>query len=53
MHQTHQAVLLAMVQPVARPSCADDPLELVGFHPDDLVDSLVSEKGNKVKSKKR
>lgn len=50
-HQTHQAVLLPVIQPVARPACADDPLQLVGFHPDDLVDSFVSEKGNKVKSR--
>lgn len=44
-NKSHQAVLLPVVQPVARPSCADYSLKLVGFHPNDLVHSLVSAKG--------
>lgn len=53
MRQTDQTVLLPVVQPVARPSRAYDSLKLVGFHPDDLIDSLVSERGNKVKPRER
>lgn len=40
--QTHQTVLLPVVQPVTRPSCADDSLKLVGFHPNDFIDTLVT-----------
>lgn len=50
--QTHQTVLLPVVQPMACPSCADDSLKLVGFHPNDFIDTLVTErrKKNQIKS---
>jgi hypothetical protein len=37
-----EAVLFAVVQPMARPPRADDALQLVGLDPDDLVDALVA-----------
>lgn len=37
----YQAVLLAVVQPVARTPRPDDALELVGFHPNDFIHPLV------------
>lgn len=45
--ETHQAVLLSVVQPMACPSCADDSLELIGFHPNDFIHALVTDKGKK------
>lgn len=47
--QTHQAVLLPVVQPMACPSSADDSLQLVGFYPNDLIDTFVSEKCNEIR----
>lgn len=47
--QTHQTVLLPVVQPMACPSSADDSLELVGFDPNDLIDTFVSEKCNEMR----
>ena len=38
---THQAVLLAMVQPVPGPPGSDDALQLVRLHPDQLVYPVV------------
>jgi hypothetical protein len=35
-------VLLRVVQPVARAARADDPLQLVGLDPDDLLDAAVA-----------
>ena len=38
----HQAVLLAVVQPMPSPSGSNDPLQLVRLHPDDFVDALIA-----------
>lgn len=38
----HQAVLLSVVKPVARPARPYNPLELVRFDPDDLIYSFVA-----------
>lgn len=46
--ETHQAVLLSVVQPMACPSCADDSLELIGFHPNDFIHALVTDKEKKM-----
>lgn len=43
--QTYQAVLLPVVQPMTRPAGADDSLELVGFHPNDFIHTLITERG--------
>lgn len=45
--QTHQTVLLPVVQPMACPSSADDSLKLVGFHPNDFIHTLVPERQKK------
>lgn len=37
----HQAMLLGMVEPVSCFSCDDEPMDLIGFDPDDLIDLLV------------
>ena len=37
-----QAVLLGVVEPVAGAPCADEPLQLVCLHPDQLIHSLVA-----------
>ena len=37
-----KTVLLGVVEPVAGPPCPDDPLELVGLYPYNLLDSLVA-----------
>ena len=44
---TYETVLLPVVQPVARPSRADDSLELVGFHPDDFIHAVIAEQKKK------
>lgn len=36
-------MLLSVVQPMACPSCADDSLELIGFHPNDFIHTLVTD----------
>ena len=41
---TYETVLLPVVQPVAGPTRADDSLELVGFHPDDFIHSVIAER---------
>lgn len=42
MHiETNQAVLFAVVQPVSSPSCSNNTLELIGLHPNYLIDTLI------------
>lgn len=43
--EMYQAVLFPVVQPVTRPACADDSLELVCFHPNDFIHTLIPERG--------
>ena len=38
----HQTVLLPVVEPVASASSADQPLQLVGLHPYDLIHALIA-----------
>lgn len=38
----YQAMLLAVIQPVACSASANNALQLIGFHPDNLVDSFVA-----------
>lgn len=45
--ETYQAVLLSVVQPMACSSCADDSLQLIGFYPDDLIHTLVTDREKK------
>lgn len=40
----YQTVLLPVVQPVTGPAGPDDPLKLVGFHPDDFIDTIIAER---------
>lgn len=46
--ETHQAVLLSVVQPMACPSCANDSLELIGFHPNDFIHTFVADREKNV-----
>ena len=39
---THQTMFLAVVEPVPRATRTDDALQLVGFDPNDFVDSLIT-----------
>ena len=38
----HQAVLLAVVEPVACPASDSEALQDVGLHPDELINPLVA-----------
>lgn len=38
----YKTVLFSMVQPMASSARPDDPLQLVGFYPDNFIDSLVA-----------
>lgn len=39
---TNEAVLFTMVQPVACPACTDEPVQLIGLHPDQLINSVIA-----------
>jgi hypothetical protein len=45
---THQAVLLAVVEPVPRAPRANESLQAVGLHPDQLVNALVAPLGQQL-----
>ena len=48
---THQTMLFAMIQPVPCSACPDDSLKLIGLHPNQLINALVSndDKSNKIR----
>lgn len=41
---TYQAVFFPMIEPVAGPPGPNDPLQLVGLHPNQFVDAVIAPK---------
>jgi hypothetical protein len=39
---THKAMFFAMVQPMTSSTSSDNPLQLIGLHPDNLINTLIS-----------
>ena len=50
----HETMLFAVVQPMARSPRPNDPLQLIGFDPNDLVDPFVAPElfTNQIRTKK-
>jgi hypothetical protein len=42
LHGTHKAVLLAVVHPVTCSTRSDDSLQLIGLHPNDLINAFIA-----------
>jgi hypothetical protein len=41
---THKAMFFSMVQPMTCSTSSDNPLQLIGLHPDNLINTLISPK---------
>jgi len=41
VRRANQTMLFAVVQPVASATCTNYPLQLVCFHPDQFIDTLI------------